>query len=186
MQILIPIVLLSSLFGGVVGAVLSYEICFHRTLDVVRAHQIQIEDTHGAIKATLAAEQDGSVYLRFLAPDNQGGIRLGEQSQDAKGNAGAGTAPILEFNTKDGLTALRMSADIEDNGFIAFNDRKRENTMLIGHFPLQTDFAQGDPKHEWGLHIRREHGETGIGIIDTPGLPVDYISPVPHTNRIQP
>jgi hypothetical protein len=180
MQIVIPIVLLSSLCGGVFGAVLENEIVFHRTQDIVRAHQIQIEDIHGAIKATLAAEPDGSVYLRFLAPDSQGGIRLGEQGQDEKANAGTGPAPILEFSTKDGQSALRISADREDNGLIAFSDRKRENTLLLGHFPLQTDFASGSAKHEWGLHIRREHGETGVGILDTPGLPVDYISPVPH------
>jgi hypothetical protein len=159
-----------------------YEIFLHRTLDVVRAHQIQIEDSHGAIKATLAAEQDGGVYLRFLAPENQGGIRLGEQGQDTRTNAGTDPAPILEFNTKNGLTALRMSADSEDNGFIAFSDRKRENTMLLGHFPLPTDLTADKPMYEWGLHVRREHGETGVGIVDTLGLPVDYISPVPHTN----
>jgi hypothetical protein len=180
MQPLIPVVLLSSLFGGALGTALGYEIFLHRTQDVVRAHQIQIEDAHGTIKATLAADQDGSVFLRFLGPDNQEAMRLGEQSRGAKANAGTGPAPILEFNTKEGLTALRISADSKDDGVIAFSDSKRENTMLVGHFPLQTDFALGDPKYEWGLHIRREHGETGVGIVDSSGLPVDYVSPAPH------
>jgi hypothetical protein len=183
MQSLISVVLLSSIFGGFVGAISVYGIFLHRVQDVVRAQRIQIEDAHGAIRATLAAEQDGSVFLRLLSPDSRGAIRLGEQSQDAKANAGIGSSPVLEFNTKDGLTALRMSANGEDNGVIAFSDRKRENTMLLGHFPLQTDFDFGDPKYEWGLHIRREHGETGVGIVDGYGLPVDYISPVPHSNR---
>jgi len=183
MRSLISVVVLSSIFGGFVGAISVYEIFLHCTQDVVRAQRIQIEDNHGAIKATLAAEQDGSVFLRFLSPDDRGSIRLGEQGHDARANAGTGSAPILEFNTKDGLTALRMSADREDNGIIAFSDRKRENTMLLGHFPLQTDFVPGKPKYEWGLHIRREHGETGVGIVDGDGLPVDYISPFPHSNR---
>jgi hypothetical protein len=183
MRFFIPVVLLSSIFGGLVGAISVYGILLHRTQDVVRAQRIQIEDAHGAIKATLGTEQDGSVFLRFLSPDAHGAIRLGEQRQDAKANAGTGSAPILEFNAKDGLTALRMSADREDNGFISFSDSKRENTMLLGHFPLQTDFVPGNPKYEWGLHIRREHGETGVGIVDGDGLPVDYISPVPHSNR---
>lgn len=180
-QSLIPVVLLSSLLGGVVGAVFVYEIFIHRTQDVVRAHQIQIEDSHGVVKATLAAEQNGSVLLRFLAPDDRPTISLGEQGQDAKATAGKDSLPVLELNTMDGLTALRMSADSGGNGFIAFSDSKRENTMLLGHFPLQTDYALGSPKYEWGLHIRRANGETGLGIVDSPGLPASYISPAPHT-----
>ncbi|MGB6192439.1 MAG: hypothetical protein WBF42_08230 [Terracidiphilus sp.] len=183
MQSLMPVALLSSILGGFVGAISVYEILLHRTQDVVRAQRIQIEDAHGAIKATLAAEEDGSVFLRFLSPDDRGAIRLGEQGHGARANAGTASVPILEFNTKNGLTAIRMSANREGNGIIAFSDSKRENTMLLGHFPLQTDFVPGNPKYEWGLHIRREHGETGVGIVDDDGLPVDYISPVPHSNR---
>ena len=180
MHSLIIVVLLSSLCGGIVGAVSVYELFLHRTQDVVRARQIQIEDSHGTIKATLAAEQDGSAFLRFLGPDNRTAIRIGKQSQGGRANAGTGPASLLEFNTKDGLTALRMSVDSEDNGVITFSDSKRENTILLGRFPLQTDFALGNPKYEWGLHINREHGETGVGIVDSANLPVDYLSPVPH------
>ena len=183
MRFLIPVVLLSSIFGGVVGAILVSEIFLHRTRDVVRTQRIQIEDAHGAVKATLAAEQDGSVFLRFLSSDDYQSIRLGEQVHDAQSNARASTTPVLEFNTKDGGTAFRISTDREDNGVVAFSDRKRENTILLGHFPFPTDFGPNTPKYEWGLNIGREHGETGIGIVDREGLPVDYISPVTHSKK---
>lgn len=180
MRSLLSVALLSSFCGGVFGAALVYEFFLHRTLDVVRAHQIQIEDAHGTLKATLAAESSGSTYLRFLAPDNREAILLGEQMQNARGNAEVAPAPIFEFN-QGGQTALRISADSSNNGVIAFSDRQRENTMLLGYFPFPADLTTAEPRYEWGLHIRREHGETGIGIVDSPGLPVDYISPVPHT-----
>lgn len=179
MNLLIPVVLLSSLCGGAVGAISVYEILLHRTVDVVRAHRIQIEDANGATKATLATEQNGSVYLRLFAPDNRESVLLGEPGQGARSDAGAVPEPALEFS-KDGQPTLRISADSRSNGIIAFSDRQRENTMLLGYFPLPTDLTTGGPKYEWGLHIKREHGETGIGIVDSPGLPVDYISPVPH------
>jgi hypothetical protein len=179
MTYLIPVILLSSLCGGAVGAISMYEILLHRTVDVVRARRLQIVDANGATKATLATEQNGSVYLRFLASDNRESIFLGEPGQVAQSDTGASPEQVLEFS-KDGHAALRLSTDSRSNGIIAFSDSKRENTMLLGYFPFPADLTTGEPKYEWGMHIRREHGETGIGIVDSPGLPVEYVSPVPH------
>jgi hypothetical protein len=179
MKVVIPVVLLSSLCSGVAGAIVMYEVFLHRTLDIVRAHRILIEDANGATKATLASEQSGSVYLRFLAPDNREAIALGEPGKGAGSNAEVDPGPVLALS-HSGHVALRIAADSRDNGIIAFSDRQRENTMLLGYFPLPGDLAAEKLKYEWGLHIKREHGETGIGIVDSPGLPVDYVLPVPH------
>jgi hypothetical protein len=182
-QTSISVVILSSLCSAILGTALGYEIFSHRAIDVLRVHQIQIEDSQGAIKAKFQVEKDGGAYLRFLTPDKQDAVVLGEPGNGSISNTRTVPAPVLQFNAQSGRQALRISTDSADNGIVAFSDLNRENTLLLGYFPLPEQPPASGTKYAWGLHVRREHGETGVGIIDTSGLPVDYISPVPHTNR---
>jgi hypothetical protein len=176
---LIFVILSSSLCSGILGAVLGCELFRHSVVDIMRVHQIQIEDSQGRIKAKLHVEKDGGAYLRFLTPDMQDAVVLGESGNDSMSAPRTAPAPVLQFNAQSGRGALRISTDSSDNGIVAFSDFKRENTLLLGYYPLpEQPAAASGTKYAWGLHVRREHGETGVGIIDTPGLPVDYISPV--------
>ena len=124
-----------------------------------------------ALKAT------GGVYLRFLTPDQKDSVLLGVQGGSAPSSVADSSTPLLQLNARSGRPALSISTFNED-GIIAFSDEKRDNTMLLGHFPLPEHRTVTGNLFAWGLHIRREHGETGIGIIDRPGLPVGYICPV--------
>ena len=186
MRLLLPIVLVNSLCGGFIGAISMYEFLLHRTLDVVHAHQIQIEDSRGVTRVNLSADQNGNTSLRFFSPHSEEMMLIGLKEQKANPNAEIESTPVIELNTanKDSrLTALRLSANSKGSALIEFSDAQRDDTMLFGHFPLPTDLTAAKPMYEWGLNISREHGETGVGIVDALGLPVNYISPVPHSNR---
>jgi hypothetical protein len=176
MQVSLYTVCLPSFCSAALGMALGFEIFSHMAIHVLRVRHIQIEDSEGAIKATLQVE-NGGTYLRFLTPDKNDAVVLGESElHDTLSNRVVVT-PNLQFNDRNGQSSLRISTDKAGNGFLAFDDAKRVNTMVLGHFPLS---EQPAPRYAWGVSISREYGETGVGIVDTPGLPVDYISPVPH------
>jgi hypothetical protein len=177
MTTLFPIILLTSICSAVLGTVLGYELFQHRSIDELRVHQIEIEDSDGKPRAHLGVEGDGGVYLRFLTPDQKDSVLLGVQGGSVPSSIVDSSTPLLQLNARNGRPALSISTFNED-GIVAFSDEKRDNTMLLGHFPLPEQQTVTGNLFAWGLHIRREHGETGIGIIDRPGLPVGYISPV--------
>ena len=59
MTTLFPIILLTSICSAVLGAALGYELFQHRSIDELRVHQIEIEDSEGKPRAHLGVEGDG-------------------------------------------------------------------------------------------------------------------------------
>jgi hypothetical protein len=79
-----------------------------------------------------------------------------------------------------------MSTTEGDNGILAFDSKDRVSTLLLGYYDIGGDVRPlNADRFAWGLHISREHGETGVGIVDTQGLPAFYISPAPRQDVIR-
>lgn len=177
---------LISLCSAFLGGVLSYEFFCHRPIENLRVRNIEIEDSKGQVRAGLGAEEDGSAHLRFLSLHQEPLLLIGTEVEDSNSKAGARQLPSIQLNAQDGGRAITMSTSEGGNGILAFDSKDRSNTLLLGYYGIDGDVRPlNADRFAWGLHISREHGETGVGIVDMQGFPAVYISPAPRQDVIR-
>jgi len=175
-----------SLFSASVGGLLTYEFLCHRTIENLRVRHLEIEDSKGRVLAGLGAEEDGSARLRFLSPHQEPLLLIGTEVEYPGSKAETKQRPFIQLNAQGGGRAVTMSTTEGDNGILAFDSKDRVSTLLLGYYDIGGDVRPlNADRFAWGLHISREHGETGVGIVDTQGLPAFYISPAPRQDVIR-
>ncbi|MGD0940253.1 MAG: hypothetical protein ABR905_11125 [Terracidiphilus sp.] len=175
-----------SFFSASAGGLLTYKFLCHKTIEKLRVQHLEIEDSKGRVLAGLGDEEDGSARLRFLSPHQEPLLLIGTQVEDFGSKAGARQLPFIQLNAQDGGRAVTMSTTEGDNGIIAFDSQNRVSTLLLGYYDIGGDVRplKAD-QFAWGLRVIREHGETGVGIVEKQGFPAVYISPAPRQDVIR-
>lgn len=177
---------LISLCSAFLGGVITYEFLCHRPIENLRVRNLEIEDSKGRVLAGLGAENDGSAHLRFLSPHQEPLLLIGTEVENPSSKAETEQRPFIRLDGPDRRHAIEMSTYQGGNGVISFDSEKRSSTLLLGYYGIDGDVRPVDGDHfAWGLHISREHGETGIGIVDKSGFPATYISPRSNPNAIR-
>jgi hypothetical protein len=166
---------LISLFSALLGGALSYQLFRYRTHGYLKVQGIEIVDSNGHLRSRLGTEKDGGAYLRFISPEREPVLSIGIQGTSTE--AQSVSAPILQMNNKRDHQAITMTTTQGGNGIIAFDSEKRQNTLLLGYYGLIGETNETGFQYAWGLAVKREHGETGVGIVDQPGFPAIYVSP---------
>jgi len=175
-----------SLFSACAGGLLTYEFLCHRTIETLRVRHLEIEDSKGRVLAGLGAEEDGSARLRFLSTHQEPLLLIGTEVEDSSSKAEIKELPFVQLNAPDGRHAIEMYTYQGGNGVISFDSEKRSSTLMLGYYGVNGCIRPvGGDHFAWGLHISREYGETGVGIVDKSGFPAEYISPVPNQNAIR-
>jgi len=175
---LVTVVAITALCSAFIGGAISYEFLQKLPVEVLRVQSIEIEDSNGRVRGRLGSEKDGAVLLRFMTPDQRLVLSLGEQGQGSTVDPEATLAPMIQMNGKDGRRSITMTTFNNGNGILAFDGEKRLSTLLLGYYPLADDVAGKNP-FAWGLAVKREYGETGVGIVGKAGPPAIYVAPQP-------
>jgi hypothetical protein len=178
---LLIVVAVTAFLSALVGGAISYEFFRLHPSEVLRAQSIEIEDSNGQVRGRLGSEKDGGVFLRFVTPEQKTVLSLGEQGRGSDSDAESALTPIIQMNAKDGRRAVTMTTSNESNGVLAFDSEKRWNTLVLGYYPIDEMSLSGKNLFAWGLAVKRDYGQTGIGIIDKAGPPAIYVAPQPSS-----
>ena len=178
-----------SVISAAIGGVLSYELFLHTTSRALKTQAVEIMDSKGNLRAQLATEGDGGVFLSFVTPKQEKELFLGINGPGSDYSGKSNLEPEIQLNDGSGRRAVSLLTTNHGEGLLSFDSKTHYGALRLGYFAVAEDYpSEKGPSYEWGVAIDNGYARTGIGVIEGPGdskkymtIPPDLSKRPPHT-----